>query len=137
MTQRAGSLSRACRDGVPHLDWALLDRLSLDLLAPGALDRTRDAAAHPEPVVRRVRDRIHLERRDVAFEDKLGIETPILSSVKERLEPDGQARWKIADPLQRQQHAGDVRLAREGVVADRQQLAVTAQQHLLMGDETR
>ena len=55
----------------------------------------------------------------------------------QRLEPDGQARWKIADPLQRQQHAGDVRLAREGVVADRQQLAVTAQQHLLMGDETR
>ena len=44
-------------------------RLPLDLSAAGALDRARDAGAHPEPVVGRVRDRIHRQRRDVALDD--------------------------------------------------------------------
>src|SRR5437867_4200942 len=37
--------------------------------AAGALDRTRHARAHPETVVRRVRDRVDLELRDVALDD--------------------------------------------------------------------
>ena len=119
--------SRACRDGLPYLDRALLDRFPLDLLAAGALDRAGDAAAHPEPIVCRVRDRIYLERRDVALEPS--------SSVKQRVEPDGQAGRKLTEPLERKQHARDVRLARERVVADRQQLSVAAEEHLLVRDE--
>ena len=44
-------------------------RLPLDLLASGPLDRARDAGAHPEVVVGRVRDRVDVERRDVSLDD--------------------------------------------------------------------
>ena len=51
--------------------------------------------------------------------------------------PTGQARRQLAQPLEREQHSRDVRLARERVVADRQQLPVAAEQHLLVRDEAR
>src|ERR671910_483041 len=57
------------------------------------------------------------------------------SSVKERLEADRQARWKGGQAFQREEDTGNVRLTREGVVTDRQELAVTAEQDLLVRDE--
>src|SRR5215208_2363991 len=59
------------------------------------------------------------------------------SSVKERLEPDRQARRQRPEPVQRQEHPRHVRLARVGVVANRQQLAVAAEEHLLVSHEAR
>ena len=58
-------------------------------------------------------------------------------ALEQRVEPDGQPRRQRAQPLEREQHARDVRLARERVVPDRQQLAVAAEQHLLVRDEAR
>ena len=56
-------------DGIADLHGPLRNGLALDLLAAGVLDRTGHARAHPEVVVRRVRDRIDHERRDVALDD--------------------------------------------------------------------
>ena len=42
---------------------------------------------------------------------------------------------RFAHPLEREQHAGHVRLPRERVVADRQQLPLARQQHFLVRDE--
>src|SRR5207253_1681006 len=61
--------ARAGRDRLADRDRPLRDRLALDLLAARALDRARDARAHPEVVVRRVRDRVDLEPGDVALDD--------------------------------------------------------------------
>jgi hypothetical protein len=57
------------RNRVAHLDRSLLDRLALDLVAAGALDRARDARAHPQLVVRRVGDRVDIQLRDVTLDD--------------------------------------------------------------------
>src|SRR5215831_13964953 len=56
---------------------------------------------------------------------------------EELLEPDGQARRQRADLLEREQHAGDERLARGRVMADRERLPRPAEDHLLVGDEPR
>jgi len=42
-------------------------RLLLDLVATRPLERTGHAGAHPEPVVRGIRDRIRLDPGDVAL----------------------------------------------------------------------
>ena len=57
------------RDGVTDLDRTLGDRLPLDLLAAGSLDRPGDPRSHPQVVVGRVRDRVHVELRDVTVDD--------------------------------------------------------------------
>jgi hypothetical protein len=57
----------ARHDHVADLDRALRHRLGLDLASTRALDRPGDAGAHPQLVVGRVRDRVHVELRNVAF----------------------------------------------------------------------
>ena len=47
------------------------------------------------------------------------------------MRPGGRSRTR----LEREQHAGHVRLPRERVVADRQQLALAREQHFLVRDE--
>ena len=69
MTQRAGSRPAPVATASPTRDRPLRHRLALDLLAARTLQRARDARAHPEVVVRRVRDRVDVERRDVAVDD--------------------------------------------------------------------
>ena len=64
-----GQAPRARHDGVAEGDGALGHGLALDLLSAGSLDRARNARSHPEVVVGRVRDRIHGELCDVAFDD--------------------------------------------------------------------
>src|SRR5438034_9998393 len=48
-------------------------------------------------------------------------------SLEKRVQADRQARWKLREPLERQQHARDERFAGERVVADREQLARPAE----------
>src|SRR2546428_425287 len=61
----------------------------------------------------------------------------LVTSVEQRVQPERQPRRQRAQPVERQEHAGDVRLARERVVADRQELALPAEQHLLVCNEPR
>ena len=56
-----------CDSGADR-DRALRHRLALDLLPARPLDRPGDAGAHPQMVVGRVRDRVDVERRDVALD---------------------------------------------------------------------
>src|SRR5216684_3167817 len=56
-------------------------------------------------------------------------------SLEEAFEADRQTRWEIPEALQREQHARDERLSGERVVANRQQLAGSAEQHLLVRDK--
>ena len=60
---------RTGRDSVPDLDRPERHRLVLDLVTAGPSDRAGHARAHPQVVVRGVRDRIDLELRDVAVDD--------------------------------------------------------------------
>ena len=57
------------RDRAAELDRALRHRLSLDLVAAGPLEGSRDARAHPEGVVRRVRHGVRLDGSDVRLAD--------------------------------------------------------------------
>ena len=56
-------------------------------------------------------------------------------AVEEGVEAHLDPRRELRQPLERQQHAGDERLARIGVVTDRKELAFPAEEHLLVGDE--
>ena len=58
-------------------------------------------------------------------------------SVEQRLQPDRDPGRQRPEPLEREQDAGDERLARERVVPDRQQLPCAAEEHLLVRDEAR
>src|SRR2546423_6367693 len=62
--QRAG----AGRNGLTDAYRPLRHGLTLDLIATCPLQRAGDAGAHPELVVRRIRDRVYLECRDVALD---------------------------------------------------------------------
>src|SRR5829696_7046267 len=53
------------------------------------------------------------------------------------IQADGEPRREPGQVLQREQDAGQVGLAVEGVVPDREQLSVAPEQHLLVGDEPR
>ncbi len=57
------------RDRLANGDRGKGDRLLLDLRAARTLDRTGHSGAHPELVVRRVRERVDVELGDVAFDD--------------------------------------------------------------------
>src|SRR5215207_9787013 len=57
------------------------------------------------------------------------------SSVKERLEADRQPGWKSGQAFEREEDTGNVRIAGEGVVTDRQELTVSSEQDLLVRDE--
>ena len=55
------------RHGGTERDPADRHRLLLDLVATRPLERSRHAGAHPEPVVRSIRDRVCLDPGDVAL----------------------------------------------------------------------
>src|SRR5213076_69002 len=56
---------------------------------------------------------------------------PARSRSQQSLEPYRQAHGERRQPLEREQHARNERLAREGVVADGQELSLPAEEHLL------
>jgi hypothetical protein len=56
-------------EGLAEWDGAQSDRFALDLLATRSLDGTGDSSAHPEMVVRGVRDGVDREGGDVALDD--------------------------------------------------------------------
>ncbi len=58
-------------------------------------------------------------------------------SVEERVQTDRQTGRQRRQLLEREQDAGDVRLPRERVVANRQELPLTPEQDLLVSDEPR
>src|ERR671936_493004 len=72
-------------------DRALRDRLALDLAPAGPLQSSSDPCAHPQVVVRRVRDRVDLERGDVAFDD---LEAHQRTPASTRRNTSAAARWK-------------------------------------------
>src|SRR5919201_1396663 len=72
-------------------DRALRDRLALDLVPAGPLQSSSDPCAHPQVVVRRVRDRVDLERGDVAFDD---LEAHQRTPASTRRNTSAAARWK-------------------------------------------
>ena len=55
-------------DDLADLHRALRHRFDLDLAPALALDRAGDACAHPQLVVGRVRDCVHVQLRDVALD---------------------------------------------------------------------
>src|SRR3954447_15120893 len=57
--------------------------------------------------------------------------------LQQAVETHREPRRQLRKPLEREQDARHVRLARISVVADREQLAVAAEQHLLVRDEAR
>jgi hypothetical protein len=57
------------RNGRAERDRSFRDRLALNLLAAGPLDRPRDARAHPQTIVGGVGDRVERKRGDVALDD--------------------------------------------------------------------
>src|SRR6476660_457539 len=63
--------------------------------------------------------------------------SPKYGRLEQRVEPDRQPGRKRRQPLEREQDARHERLARERVVADRQQLTRAAEQHLLVREEPR
>ena len=67
ITQRAGRSPAGRLDRFAQLDRRALPRLALELGPGGALDRAGHAAAVQELRVRRVRDRVHVELRDVCL----------------------------------------------------------------------
>ena len=69
ITQRQGSSPAPGGDGAAELDRRQLVALGLDRGPAGARDRAGDAAAVAQLGVRRVRDRVDLERGDVGVED--------------------------------------------------------------------
>jgi hypothetical protein len=60
--------SRPGRDGLADLDGAERYGLLLDHLPAGTLDRAGNARSHPQSIVRRIRNCVHLQQRDVALE---------------------------------------------------------------------
>src|SRR5262245_7637039 len=81
------------RDCVPDLDRTLRDRLPLDLLPSGALDRPGHAGAHPEVVVGGVGDRVDRERSDVAVDD-LELEPHVEKLFQFRHTPVSESGWQ-------------------------------------------
>ena len=64
-----GQPARAGRDRIADGNRAFRDRLALDLLTACALQRACDAGAHPQMIVRSVRDRVDIERGDITVDD--------------------------------------------------------------------
>ena len=58
-----------------------------------------------------------------------------ISAVQQRSQAEGQPWAKRRQALEREQHAGNVGLARVCVVTNRQQLALPSEQHFLVRDE--
>src|SRR5438034_9949317 len=56
-------------------------------------------------------------------------------NLDQRVQADRKPRRQVAHPLERPQHAGDERLSRRRVVAERQHFPRPAEDHLLMPDE--
>src|SRR5205085_5107765 len=64
--------------------------------------------------------------------------TPVTATVSEQvLKSDGDPGRQDAELREREQDAGHERIARDGVVADRQRLALAAEDDLLVRDEPR
>ena len=62
---------------------------------------------------------------------------PRIGLAEDGVQAHGKARRKRRKALQGEQDAWDERFPRKRVVADREELTVAAEEHLLVGDEPR